>query len=58
MNTEQIWGVLAILAAYGLTWYLLLRSTRIVKIIDQEGLQHAGEIEARLKGKVPPRDKE
>jgi hypothetical protein len=51
MNVRQIIGICIILGAYGLTWFFLLRSLRIVKIIDREGLQHAGEIKARLKGK-------
>jgi hypothetical protein len=53
MDIRQVIGILVILGAYGLTWLLLLRSLRIVKIIDREGLDHAGEIRARLKGKAP-----
>jgi hypothetical protein len=55
MSMEQIWGVLAIFAAYGLTWYLLLKSTKIVSIIDREGLEHASEIKARLKNRASRR---
>ena len=51
MEIRQVIGILVILGAYGLTWYLLLKSLRIVKIIDREGLEHASEIKARLKMK-------
>ena len=54
MNIRQVIGILVILGAYGLTWFFLLRSLRIVKIIDSEGLDHAGEIKARLKRKAGP----
>ena len=49
MDVRQVVGILVILGAYGLTWFFLLRSLRIVKIIDREGLDHAGEIKVRLK---------
>lgn len=49
MDIRQVVGILVIVGAYGLTWFFLLRSLRIVKIIDREGLDHAGEIKARLK---------
>jgi len=51
MDVRQVVGILIIMGAYGLTWFFLLRSLRIVRIIDQEGLDHAGEIKARLKNK-------
>jgi hypothetical protein len=51
VNVRQVIGILIILGAYGLTWYLMLRSMRIVKIIDRESLKHAGEIKTRLKRK-------
>ena len=54
MSVGQVIGVLVILGAYGLTWYLLLKSIRIVKIIDREGLKHSGEIKTRLKRKGSP----
>ena len=54
MNVRQVIGILIILGAYGLTWYLLLRSIRIVKIIDREGLKHSSEIKTRLKRKGSP----
>ena len=53
METQQVIGILVILGAYGLTWFFLLRSLWIVRVIDREGLDHAGEIKARLKGKPP-----
>ncbi len=49
MDVRQVIGILVILGAYGLTWFFLLGSLRIVKIIDRERLDHAGEIKARLK---------
>ena len=51
MSVRQIVGILVILGAYGLTWFLLLKSLRIVKIIDREGLKHSSEIKTRLKRK-------
>ena len=51
MDIRQVVGILVVLGAYGLTWFFLLRSLRIVKIIDKEGLDHAGEIRSRLKSK-------
>jgi hypothetical protein len=51
MDIRQVIGILIILGAYGLTWFFLLRSLRIVRIIDREGLDHAGEIRSRLKEK-------
>ena len=51
MNVRQVVGILVILGAYGLTWFFLLKSLRIVKIIDKEGLDHASEIKVRLKQK-------
>jgi hypothetical protein len=54
MNVRQLIGILVILGAYGLTWYLLLKSMAIVKMIDREGLNHAGEIKARLKRRGAP----
>jgi hypothetical protein len=55
MGIELLLGASVILAAYGLTWYLLLKSTRIVKIIDREGLEHANEIKARFRRRVSHR---
>jgi hypothetical protein len=49
MSIDHVLGILIILAAYGFTWYLLLRSTKIVKIIDREGLEHVREIKNILK---------
>jgi hypothetical protein len=51
MNLRQVTGILIILGAYGLTWYLMLKSLKIVEIIAREGLRHSGEIKARLKRK-------
>lgn len=49
MTIDQVLGILAILIAYGFTWYLLLKSKKIVKIISKEGLKQIGNIEERLK---------
>ena len=57
MSIEQIVGASVILAAYAFTWYLLLKSTRIVKLIDREGLERSSDIKARLKGKISHREK-
>ncbi|UCD57577.1 MAG: hypothetical protein JSV16_00255 [Candidatus Hydrogenedentota bacterium] len=51
MSIDHVLGILVILGAYGLTWYLLLKSTKIVNIIAREGLKHSSEIKARLKTK-------
>jgi hypothetical protein len=51
MSMDHVLGILVILAAYGFTWYLLLKSTRIVNIIDREGLKYTREIKSRLKSK-------
>jgi proline racemase len=49
MTLNQILGIVVLVVAYGGTWYLLLKSTKIVNTIDQEGLQHTREIKSRLK---------
>ena len=49
MNMNNVLGIFVIVAAYGFTWYLLLKSTKIVNIIDREGLKHTREIKSRLK---------
>ena len=51
MSINHLLGILVILVAYGFTWYLLLKSKKIVKIIDKEGLEHIREIKSRLKSK-------
>jgi hypothetical protein len=57
MSVRPLMGILIILGAYGLTWYLLLISLRIVNIIAREGLKHSSEIKARLKRKGHEADK-
>ena len=49
MSTDHILGILVIAGAYGLTWYLLLKSTKIVNNIVKEGPKHAHETDAELK---------
>ena len=51
MSLNLVLGIFVILVAYVLTWYLLLKSANIVKIIDQEGLTFTREIKNRLKHK-------
>ena len=41
MSVENITGILVILTAYGLTWYLLLKSMKIVDRIAREGAKAA-----------------
>jgi len=54
MNIQRLVGILVIAGAYGLTWYLMLRSMGIVKMIDREGLKRASEIKARFWGRGAP----
>ena len=49
MNADYILGILVILGAYGLTWYLLLKSTKIVNTIAERGSKHADGTEPELK---------
>ena len=49
MNVDHMLGILVILGAYGLTWYLLLKSTEIVNSIAEQGSKHAREAEPELK---------
>ena len=49
MNVDHILGILVILGAYGLTWFLLLKSTKIVNNIAKQGSKHARETEPELK---------
>jgi len=51
MSINHVLGILVIAAAYGFTWYLLVKSTKIVKMIDREDLKHMREIKSRLKSK-------
>ena len=45
MSVDHILGISVIVGAYGLTWYLLLKSTKIVKNIAEQGSEHARESE-------------
>ena len=49
MNVDHILGIVVTLGAYGLTWYLLLISTRIVNNIAEQDSRHARETDAELK---------
>lgn len=51
MTINQVVGTIVIVVAYGCTWYLLLKSTKVVNIIDREGLKHTRVIKRRLKRK-------
>jgi hypothetical protein len=52
MDINRILGILVIVAAYGFTWYLLLKSTNIVRFIDEEGLTSTRAIKNRLEHHV------
>jgi hypothetical protein len=49
MSIDHILGILVILGAYCLTWYLLLKSTKIVNNIADQGSKHARETKPELK---------
>ena len=49
MTVNHVLGILLIVIAYGFTWYLLLKSTRIVRLIDRENLLSMRAIKRRLK---------
>jgi hypothetical protein len=49
MSLNHVLGIFVILLAYGLTWYLLLKSTKVVNTIDKEELMYTREIKRRLK---------
>ena len=58
MSVENISGILVILAAYGLIWYLLLKSTKIVDRIARESAKSArGEDAAPRHEDTPGSDK-
>ena len=45
---ELIAGIGVVILAYGLTWVLLLKSTKVVNEIDKAGLKHPREIRNAL----------
>jgi small neutral amino acid transporter SnatA (MarC family) len=49
MDFDHVLGILIIAAAYGFTWYLLVKSTNIVRFIAREGLLSTRAIKNRLK---------
>ena len=49
MSVDHILGIFVILGAYGLTWYLLLKSTKIVNNMAEQGAKHARETEPEPK---------
>jgi hypothetical protein len=49
MNVDHVLGILVILGAYCLTWCLLLKSTKIVNNIAEQGSKHARETKPELK---------
>ena len=58
MSVENVTGILVILAAYGLTWYLLLKSTKIVDRIARDGAKSARRADAAPRhGDMPGSDK-
>ena len=48
MSISSIVGVAVIVLAYGCTWYLLVKSTKIVRDIDKNDLKHPREIKDKL----------
>jgi len=48
MNIDHILGILIILGAYVLTWYLLLKSIKIVNSIAKQDSKHARKTESGL----------
>lgn len=42
MSIDLILGASAALAFYGLMWYLVLKSRKIIESIDKEGPGHTG----------------
>jgi hypothetical protein len=54
MNLDYVLGILVITVAYGITWYLLVKSANIVHIIDREGLTSTRAIKRRLKQRGVP----
>ena len=49
MVLGDVLGIGVVVIAYALTWVLLLRSLKIVNIIDREKLKHASQIRTRLR---------
>ena len=58
MSVENVIGIIVILAAYGLTWYLLLKSTKIVDRITRDDAKSARRADtAPRHGDTPGSDK-
>lgn len=49
MSIDHILGILVLFGAYGLTWYLFLKSKRIVHDLAEQDSEHASETEPELK---------
>ena len=49
MPFGDILGIAVLALAYGFTWILLIRSLRIVRVIDTEKLKHIDQIRQRVK---------
>ena len=59
MVLNDVLGISVVVIAYGLSWLLLLRSLKIVKIIDREKLKHVRQIRTRLRaGNSTPKTEE
>lgn len=54
MSITHVLGIVVIVGAYGLTWYLLLKSTHIVNLIHREKLPSTRAIKIRLKHRDHP----
>ncbi len=48
MDLNLFLGIIAIISGYGMTWFLLLKSRKIIKIIDKKKLEHLREIQKEL----------
>ena len=49
LSVDHILGIIVILGAYGLTWYLLLKSIKIVKNMAEQGSKEPRETEPEPK---------
>jgi hypothetical protein len=55
----EVLGIGIVVIAYVLTWVLLVRSLKIVNIIDREKLKHVRQIKSRLRaGNTAPKKEE
>ena len=48
MSLDHTLGIIIVIAAYGVLWYLVLYSRKIVEKIDENGLKRLREIKREL----------